>query len=130
MPERSRDWMRQAEADLRHSKNSLSAGDYKWACFSAQQAAEKAVKALFQKLHLDAWGHNVSMLLGSLPPEIPVSQELIDKGKIIDKHYIPARYPNGFESGAPTDFYTRGEAEAAVEIAGEIIEFCKDHLNR
>jgi len=130
MPERSRDWMRQAEADLRHSKNSLSAGDYEWACFSAQQAAEKAVKALFQKLHQDAWGHSVSILLGSIPQEINVPQEIIDNAKILDKHYIPARYPNGFESGAPTDYYTRGEAETAVEIAGEIIEFCKNHLNK
>ncbi|MDN5348300.1 MAG: hypothetical protein PWP65_1864 [Clostridia bacterium] len=130
MPERSKDWMRQAQADLRHSRNSLAAGDYEWSCFSAQQAAEKAVKALFQKLHLDAWGHTVSILLANLPPEIGVPKELIDKAKIIDKHYIPARYPNGFESGAPTDFYTPGEAKTAIEIAGEIIEFCKNHLDK
>ncbi|MBT9172139.1 MAG: hypothetical protein DDT21_00520 [Syntrophomonadaceae bacterium] len=34
---------------------------------------------------------------------------------------IPARYPNGFEAGAPTDFYTAGEADLAVRIAGEIV---------
>jgi len=128
MPERSRDWMRQADADYRHAKNSLAAGDYEWSCFSAQQAAEKAVKALFQKLHLDAWGHTVSILLANLPPGIAVPKELIDKAKVIDKHYIPSRYPNGFDSGAPTDFYTPGEAESAIKIAGEIIEFCKNYL--
>lgn len=130
MPERSRDWLRQAEADLRHAQNSIAAGDFEWACFAAQQAAEKAVKALLQRLHLDAWGHTVSLLLGGLPPEVAVPQELVDKAKVIDKHYIPARYPNGFESGAPADFYTRGEAKTAVQIAGEIIAFCKDHLYR
>ncbi|HBT19928.1 MAG TPA: DNA-binding protein [Peptococcaceae bacterium] len=107
-----------------------NASRYNLACFVSQQAAEKAVKALFQKLHQDAWGHSVSILLGSLPQEINVPQEIMDKAKILDKHYIPARYPNGFESGAPTDYYTRGEAETAVEIAGEIIEFCKNHLNK
>jgi len=32
--------------DLRHAENSYRIGDYNWACFAAQQAAEKAVKAL------------------------------------------------------------------------------------
>lgn len=127
MPERSGDWFRQAEADLRHAHNSLASGDYEWACFAAQQAAEKAVKALFQSLHLDAWGHTVSLLLANLPQGQAVPQDLLDKAKVLDKHYIPARDPNGFESGAPTDFYTRPEAEQAVRIAGEIIAFCKDH---
>ncbi|MGQ9778714.1 MAG: HEPN domain-containing protein [Bacillota bacterium] len=128
MPERSADWLRQAEADLRHANNSLAAGDYEWACFAAQQAAEKAVKALFQKLHLDAWGHAVSLLLANLPAEIGVPPALLEKAKILDKHYLPARYPNGFERGAPTDYYTRAEAEAAVAMAGEIIGFCQDRL--
>lgn len=128
MPERSQDWMRQAEADLRHAKNSLNAGDYDWACFAAHQAAEKAVKAVFQKLHLDAWGHTVSVLLANLPAQMKVSKGLVEHAKKLDKHYIPARYPNGFESGAPTDFYTKDEAEAAIKMAGEILEFCKSHL--
>ena len=54
----------------------------------------------------------------------------MEKAKILDKHYLPARYPNGFESGAPTDYYTRAEAEAAVEMAGEIVGFCADRLRR
>jgi HEPN domain-containing protein len=120
--------MRQAEADLRHAKNSLNAGDYDWACFAAHQAAEKAVKAVFQKLHLDAWGHTVSVLLANLPAQMKVPKGLVEYAKKLDKHYIPARYPNGFESGAPTDFYTKDEAEAAIKMAEEILGFCKSHL--
>ena len=55
--------------------------------------------------------------------------QAIDKAKVLDKHYIPARYPNGFESGAPVVF-TAGEADAAVRIAGEIIGFCKNCLGK
>ena len=128
MPERSADWMRQADADLEHARNSLRLGDYEWSCYAAQQAAEKAVKALFQALHLDAWGHTVSILLANLPSDITPQKPLVDRAKVLDKHYILARYPNGFEAGAPTDFYTQGEAETAVEIAGEIIAFCQNHL--
>ena len=39
-------WVRQAEKDLKASKNSLKSGDYEWACFQAQQAAEKALKSI------------------------------------------------------------------------------------
>ncbi len=128
MPERSQDWLRQAEADLRHARSSCRLGDYEWACFAAHQAAEKAVKALYQKLHLDAWGHTVSLLLTGLPPDAGVPRSLVEKAKILDKHYIPARYPNGFERGAPVDYYTAGEAQASAGMAGEIIEFCKDRI--
>lgn len=128
MANRSEDWLKQAEADLRHARNSITLEDFEWACFSAQQAAEKAVKAVYQQLHAEAWGHSVSILLSNLPPSLNVSQGLIEKAKVIDKHYIPARYPNGFDAGAPTDYFTAAEGRVAVEIAGEIIEFCKNFL--
>ncbi len=120
--------MRQAVADKRHAENSRSLGDFSWACFAAHQAAEKAVKAVFQRLHADAWGHTVSLLLSQLPEGAQAPGRLVDRAKALDKHYIPARYPNGFETGAPTDFYTAEEAEAAIAIAGEIIEFCEGLL--
>lgn len=43
MTNRFADWLRQAEADLRHARNALESGDHEWACFAAQQGAEKAV---------------------------------------------------------------------------------------
>ena len=33
MTNRYLDWFRQAQADLRHARNSLSDGDYDWSCF-------------------------------------------------------------------------------------------------
>ncbi len=124
MPERSQDWMRQAQADLRHAKNSRDDGDYDWAAFACHQAAEKAIKAVFQKLHLDAWGHTLSLLLGHLGERVEIESSLFDRAKELDKHYIPTRDPNGLEQGAPTDFYTSSEAERAIAAAGEILELC------
>ena len=130
MANRYPDWMRQAEADLTHAEHSLSSADYDWSCFSAQQAAEKAVKALFLRNGMDAWGHTVSALLGSLPARFPVSPDLMDCAKMLDKHYIPTRYPNGFDSGAPTDLYTRKEAEDAIARSRRLIDFCRDQIGR
>ena len=96
--------------------------------FAAQQAAEKAVKALFQKLGIEIWGHSVSRMLSELPDNYKPSEELINKAKEIDKHYIPTRYPNFHSEGAPLDYYTREEAERAVKYAEEIIEFCRNKI--
>ena len=61
------DWLHQAEADLRHANNSLQAGDFEWSCFSAHQAAEKAINATLLKSGSDAWGHTITVLIGNLP---------------------------------------------------------------
>ncbi len=129
MAERSADWFRQAQADLRHARHAAESQDFEWAAFAAQQAAEKAVKALFQKLHLDAWGHTLSLLLASLP-ETAGAAPLLDTARRLDKHYIPTRYPNGFERGAPVDFYTAGEAAPAIADAEDIVGFCGRQIGR
>jgi HEPN domain-containing protein len=126
MGNRYLDWLRQADADLSHAEHALTSGDYEWSCFSSQQAAEKAVKALFLRHGQDAWGHTVSALLGALPGGIYAEEKLIEDAKALDKHYMPTRYPNGFDSGAPTDFYTKKEAEDAIACAKRIIEYCRN----
>lgn len=130
MAERSRDWLRQAEADLRHAHHAREDEDYDWAAFASHQAAEKAIKALFQTLHLDAWGHTLSVLLASLPEPARPDAALMDYAKELDKHYIPTRYPNGFERGAPADLYTRGEADRAITLAEAILGFCRNQIPR
>jgi len=46
MPNRSRDWLAQAVRDLEQAESSKRESRHEWACFAAEQAAEKAVKAL------------------------------------------------------------------------------------
>lgn len=130
MVERSRDWIKQAERDLENSKYEMKGGYYEWACFLAQQAAEKALKAIYQKLGYEAFGHSVAGLLKKLPPNIVVPKDLIDKGKELDKAYIPTRYPNAHPEGAPYELYTENEARRLIEYAEEIIRFCKDILSK
>ena len=121
--------MRQAKRDLQHARNSLESEDYEWCCFAAQQSAEKAVKALFQKLAADAWGHSVTILLSNLPESVKPAAELTDKARELDKHYIAAQYPNSYPDGAPFQYYTRSEAERSVQYADEIIRFCEDKIS-
>ena len=102
---------------------------YEWACFTSQQAAEKGVKALFQHLHADAWGHSVSGLLKALPLGREAGADLIEKAILLDRFYIPTRYPNGFYSGMPKDYFTKKDAEDATAAAEAIIEFCKSQIS-
>jgi HEPN domain-containing protein len=129
MSSRYSDWFRQALADLRHANNSLNSQDYEWSCFAAHQAAEKALKALFLKFEMEAWGHTLTALIGNLPAKVPSpTPTIIDFARILDKYYIPTRYPNGFDSGAPTDFYTKQEAQTAIQQAGAILEYCRNQI--
>jgi len=125
---RTRDWFRQAVKDLQHAKRSSDAGDFEWACFAAQQAAEKAVKALYQSMHIDAIGHSVSRMMQDLPDSMKPLEDLVEQAKELDKHYIPSRYPNSHPEGAPLDYYTVSEARRAVEGAETIIEFCRNKI--
>ena len=131
MGDRSQDWLRQAEADLKHAELSQREGDYEWSCFAAQQAAEKAVKALYMSLHGDAWGHSLLALLRSLPQAIAaaVGPEILDAARALDKLYIPTRYPNGFDMGAPADYFTERDARESVAYAKSILTFCRARLS-
>ena len=128
MGNRHMDWLRQAQADLRHARHALGVGDYEWSCFAAHQVAEKALRALFRQRGMDAWGHTLTALIGNLPADLRPTTELIDYARALDKHYILTRYPDGFDSGAPTDFYTRSEAEHAVQHAEAVLTFCRDQI--
>ena len=106
MATRHEDWMRQAKRDLQQAGILLESDGYEWCCFVAQQSAEKALKAVFQKLGANAWGYSVNLLLSSLPDSVRPAVDLVDKAKELDKHYIASRYPNSYSSGAPFQYYT------------------------
>jgi HEPN domain-containing protein len=128
---RTADWFRQAEADLQHARHALRDGHHEWACFAAQQAAEKAAKAAHAALGQEAWGHVVTELLEALQPHEPaVDENLLDRARALDKLYIPTRHPNGLAGGAPADFYTRPEAERAISDAEAVLALCRRVLSR
>jgi HEPN domain-containing protein len=130
MAERSKDWLEQAMRDLEHARHDVAIGFHEWACFSAQQAAEKALKALHQYLGSEVWGHSVKHLVERLPLSEPAPGDLVDCGRILDRFYVPTRYPNGFDYGKPADYYTTSDSEQAIRCAEAILRFCADHIAR
>ncbi len=128
MVSRASDWLRQALKDLEHAKRSIELRDFEWACFAAHQAAEKAVKALYQYLGVEVWGHSISRMLEKLPAGYKPSKQLIDMAREVDKHYIASRYPNFYPEGSPSEYYTLEEAKRIVKYAEEIVRYCRDKI--
>ena len=55
---------------------------------------------------------------------------LMDKGRVLDSFYIPARYPNSHPEGAPFHHYGRLQSSEAIGYAREIIDFVTDQMAR
>lgn len=126
MPNRAGDWLGQAEHDLDQARESRRSGRHDWACFAAQQAAEKAVKALHLSLGQEAWGHVVARLLRELPLE--VRPELIEKGRVLDQYYLPPRYPNMHAEGPSYEHFGPLQSEQGIAYADEILEFVRSQM--
>ena len=50
------------------------------------------------------------------------------RGQGAHRHYIPPRYPNVFNSGAPHEYYTEEDAREAVELARKVLAFARGAL--
>ena len=124
MAARARDWLQQAKRDLEQARHSEKGGFHEWACFAAQQGGGKAVKAVLQQYGATAFGHSVTGLLEALPEAAGGTPDLLDSARDLDKHYIPARYPNSHPEGSPHEFYTAGDSQRALGNCQRIIEFC------
>jgi HEPN domain-containing protein len=128
MPNRAFDWFNQALRDIEQAEDSRGAKRHEWACFAAHQAAEKAVKALHLSLGQEAWGHVVAKLLDEVPKSTAVPEELVEKARVLDGFYMPARYPNGHPEGAPFEHYGPLQSGDAIRYAREIIEFVRSKM--
>jgi HEPN domain-containing protein len=125
MPNRAQDWYRQAQRDLEHAEEARQAERHEWACFAAQQAAEKAIKALHLHLGQEAWGHVAARLLRELPEQVMVPEELVEQAKVLDNFYIPTRYPNSHPEGAPFEHYGSLQSQEAIRYARAILAFVR-----
>ncbi|HHR85480.1 MAG TPA: HEPN domain-containing protein, partial [Candidatus Acetothermia bacterium] len=67
-------------------------------------------------------------LLRELPKTVVVAADLIEKGRVLDNFYIPARYPNSHPAAAPFEHYGPLQSEEAIQYASEIIEFADSQM--
>lgn len=122
-------WLKQAEADFDAAKDSLKSEHFEWACFQAQQAAKKALKAFLYSQGLRAIiTHSIAELLMKAQKyvsfDIPLKQ-----AKALDSYYIPTRYPNGLPgTSIPARYYSKEDAELCINYAELILKSVKKYI--
>ncbi|MHA1713324.1 MAG: HEPN domain-containing protein [Candidatus Ranarchaeia archaeon] len=126
--DRSRDWLAQAKEDLESAKKMVAASDYEWACFIAQQSAEKALKALLEAKKIRPWGHDLLELTKLLPNTVTISSSLQEGLHRLNLFYVTTRYPDVFPEGYPAKKFSQAQAKTAITDASAVIEFVNNNI--
>ncbi len=127
--DRSADWLKQAQRDLQFAETAAASKYHEWAAFCAQQSAEKAIKGLVQLLHGSVRGHSITEILRQVPASVGVPKSLLTAAQELDKVYVTSRYPNGFASGSPADYFNEKSSRELLACAREILEFCRGKIH-
>ena len=119
--ERSRArWLEQAQGDLEHAELSHANGHDEWACFAAQQAAEKALKAvLIERRGRLVRGHD----LFQLGQQAEVPKGLLERCLKLTPAYVGTRYAD-----AP-EYPAEERAEEDISTAREVIAWANSQLS-
>lgn len=119
----ARTWYDQARADLAAAVDSTAAGHHEWACFQAQQAGEKALKAfLYVRGRTSIVTHSLRRLAREAAAIDAQYGDLDEAARWLDQHYIPTRYPNGLDvETAPAAYYQEKDAEQCLRSARSIL---------
>ncbi len=116
-------WLAQAKRDLDDARFAASGARWNLACFLAQQAAEKALKAFLYDRGAEAvWGHSVAELCTDAGAQDPDFETLGKDAAALDQYYIPTRYPNGLPGGIPADAYAEPDSVRALGLATSVID--------
>lgn len=130
----SQEWFEQAEHDLVVCRYLIDGQYYGWACYAAQQAAEKALKAarvlsgtVIEQIHT----HRMNDLIGTLSDlqaHRPPSPMLIARASTLDPYNEGARYPGqrGKAGEAPHKTFEKATAEDAFKTAKSVLKFSQE----
>lgn len=127
--EQMRRWLEQAEHQLEVTESLLESGFWSDVCFMAEQTSQMALKAF---LYGGGQRHTLSQSIQKLASECgkldDAFVEVVEWGKILDRHYIPTRYPDALASPAvPFKSFTQDDARQAHRYAVDIVELVKTH---
>jgi len=119
MMEEIKIWIEKAKRDLEAAKNSLNSKDYEWSSFQAQQAVEKALKALYIKKYKKLIRIHDLVLLAK---KIDSPNEIIVLCSKINPSYVDTRYPDVSKD------YTKDDAKKILKLSIEVIEWTEKNL--
>lgn len=127
MREEASNWWQQALKDLESAKKNLSIEAYYVTAFLSQQAAEKALKALYIYKIMDSPGKTHSLL--RLGKEVGIPSEYYHGLRKLNPDFILTRYPD-VADGVPYELYDGQIAQEKVSIAEKVIKWVEKELKK
>lgn len=114
------DWWAQAAEDLKTAELNIGIQRYYASVFFAQQAGEKALKALFieRKKRLPPRGHNMLDLTRALDAPKTVTEAAAE----LNPEYTVTRYPNAAK-GIPEQMFNKRSAVTHLRAAKVIYQW-------
>lgn len=120
MTEASKRWLAFAREDLRMAELAMQEALHNQVCFHCQQCAEKAVKALLvHQGKKPPRTHRLSDLLNLLDSS-PLD-EISLTIQLLDRFYIPTRYPDALPGLLPEGLPDADDAQDALVVANQTI---------
>ena len=120
MSEQSERWLVFAGQDLRMAELATTEELYNQVCFHCQQCAEKAIKGLLaHQGRTPPRTHLLGDLLTLLDPN-PFTTSL--DTQLLDRFYIPTRYPDALPGDLPEGLPNRDDATEALAVARQTLE--------
>lgn len=118
------DWVEQAEHDLAAAKDNRTGGWWDVAAVLAEQAGEKAAKALWlaSKRQNVPRTHAVDDILANLG----APDHIVAAGRALARTYWAYRYPNSV-NGAPFRLVREADADERIRDAEEVLEWVRAH---
>lgn len=125
-----RNWLIEAEMDLKRCEWSLNISDYALSCYLAQQCIEKSFKALIiQVKHELPRTHDLTRLYRELQELIHLSPYELSELSNISQYYVTTHYPNaGIE--IPSQSFTEVQARRAYELASKVFRIIKEIIGK
>lgn len=120
-----------AEQDLESAGDDFAAERYHNACYMAEQASEKAVKAILILEGEFVAEHEVADVLGRVSDEEGLGLEtVVDAAAFLEQYASIPRYPDPENIGAwnPLEDITREQAEEALERARQVFDAVSETL--
>jgi len=125
IPGSPQDWLDRAKGNLALAKTKKPAEAF-WEdlCFDAQQAAEKALKAVLLYHGIEfAYVHDLEVLLTTLDENGVDTPEAVRESALLTEYAVDARYPGGKEPVTEQEYHT------AVHIAEEVVLWADSIIN-
>lgn len=120
-------WFEFAEYDLKTAQWNLKGKIYTSVCYTCQQSAEKAIKALILASGKVAPKiHSLDRLINELKSLKIDTSGIENEALELDKYYITTRYPGQY--GGPEGLYNEKDAQLALDAAEAILKFVKEKI--